>query len=760
MKNILYIISFFVLLLAPLSAQNEMIVNTFSDSTQKSPAIARDNAGNFIVTWTTVLPGNRVDKTDIRMQLFDPSGGKIGGEITVNSNTAGEQEKPAIAMNGQGKAVITWASYTDTASFYDIKFARFTNGLPLTIESTANTTLTNTQSNPAAAIREDGSFVIVWDSWFQDGSDRGVYGQMFDANGNKTGSEFAVNTTTAYSQTRPRVKFTPDGKFIVIWESYKQDTDSPSGYSLYMRMFSSTGTPLTGELLVNTYIRDFQWFGDLTVFDDNSFAVVWVSWEQDGEDGGIYIQRFNSDGSKSGNERRVNKTTAQYQWLPKIHKLNGENVAVVWSSWKQDGSREGVYTIFLDENNTAYTFETRVNDYTTSYQWEPDFIPTGSDKIRAVWSSWNQYGNDYDIISREVRPNVPYGIFGVSSYSHPSGTGTGKVFVHAVDSTQFTGHQYEISFDTTASNDSLYSTIKDINTNTVKVQSFPLNKGNNNFYLTPLFDGCAVEYIPVYKLGIDESGSYFKKTSGTNLNFNVTASLTGVKKIAPVDIVMVWGSTDTLPTGQYSSPLDTALSTSGTKNILIPFTARDITQNQKCTLLVKESAATRNFKWDPGEDIIFLTPPPYQVTGFNTHAQLTGVLPGGPIIMPGIGDTNFVLTARPLTPQDKFRFTLNSSYIITSAEEAVTPGDFYLSQNYPNPFNPSTTIRFSLPFDGPAKLSVYNLLGEIVAVPVNGLMQKGNHTVRINAGSFASGIYFYTIESDGKYITRKMQLIK
>jgi hypothetical protein len=173
---------------------------------------------------------------------------------------------------------------------------------------------------------------------------------------------------------------------------------------MYGRIFNSDGTAFTYEFQINTYTMDYQWYGDIDVFSDDSFVVVWCSWEQDGDDGGIYIQRFNSAGIKVGSETRINKTTAQYQWLPRIKKLSGKNVAVVWSSWKQDGDREGIVSIFIDENNESYTTETIVNQYSESFQWEPDFIATADCEILVVWTSWEQFGKDYDIVARRFKP--------------------------------------------------------------------------------------------------------------------------------------------------------------------------------------------------------------------------------------------------------------------------------------------------------------------------------------------------------------------
>ncbi len=95
-----------------------------------------------------------------------------------------------------------------------------------------------------------------------------------------------------------------------------------------------------------------------------------------------------------------------------------------------------------------------------------------------------------------------------------------------------------------------------------------------------------------------------------------------------------------------------------------------------------------------------------------------------------------------------------------SAYAELEEGQFALAQNYPNPFNPSTTIEFSLAETGSTQLAVYNITGQRVALLVNGLMESGTHSLRLDASTLPGGVYLYTLRNEHTSITRKMLLIK
>lgn len=95
------------------------------------------------------------------------------------------------------------------------------------------------------------------------------------------------------------------------------------------------------------------------------------------------------------------------------------------------------------------------------------------------------------------------------------------------------------------------------------------------------------------------------------------------------------------------------------------------------------------------------------------------------------------------------------------------PNEFKLYQNFPNPFNSQTVISYKLPQESFVNLSLFNTLGQLVKVIVNGKEQAGNYIEIINSDNMSSGIYFYRIsaQSIGKiaktfFDTRKLIIIK
>jgi len=111
-------------------------------------------------------------------------------------------------------------------------------------------------------------------------------------------------------------------------------------------------------------------------------------------------------------------------------------------------------------------------------------------------------------------------------------------------------------------------------------------------------------------------------------------------------------------------------------------------------------------------------------------------------------DTNLVQTRETMIALDVEDGTAAPSF------------DYTLSQNYPNPFNATTQIEFELKRCSHVNLTVYDVMGRIVSVLMDGSQSRGVGSVIWDGADFASGVYFYRLEIDAISETKKMVLLK
>jgi len=156
-------------------------------------------------------------------------------------------------------------------------------------------------------------------------------------------------------------------------------------------------------------------------------------------------------------------------------------------------------------------------------------------------------------------------------------------------------------------------------------------------------------------------------------------------------------------------------------------------------------------------------------------AKDSNLVKGKPELMRAIYDYYFVKNDKSMGVHNaKYTFAILRAALgsLTGVQpnDQMIPKDFALSQNYPNPFNPTTEIKFSIPRAAHVQLSVYNILGELVATLADGELVPGNYRVSWNGTTqngtpASSGIYFYrlvaSVNGSNEFaITKKMMLLK
>ncbi len=313
----------------------EFQVNIETNLGQRYPDIAMDAEGNFIVVWhSNQIPGNN----DIYAKIFYNNGNAKTGEIRVNTNIQNNQIFPAIATDNYGNFVVVWQSYGQDGSA-EIYAQRFdSSGNKIGEEFRVNTFTLNEQQLPKIAMDSNNNFIVAWQSYGQDGSLAGIYAQRFDNNGNKVGEEFRVNTETNNYQQNPAVAMFNDRSFVVVWGSEGQDS---SEEAIYAQRFDSNGNKIGEEFRVNTGEINDQEFPAIDIDGGRNFVVTWSDWRSGNSD--IYGQRFDNNGNKVGEEFRINDYTNERQWLSDIAMFENGGFVITWDSFGQDGSDYGVY---------------------------------------------------------------------------------------------------------------------------------------------------------------------------------------------------------------------------------------------------------------------------------------------------------------------------------------------------------------------------------------------------------------------------------
>jgi hypothetical protein len=314
-------------------------VNTFTAGEQTEAAVAMDNSGNFVVTWSS--NGQDGGGWGVYGQRFNSAGAAQGGEFRVNVTTSGNQHQPAVAMDAAGNFVATWTSDNLDGTGTGIAARRYNAaGTALGGEVHVNAYTDGNQLYSAVAMDDAGNYTVVWQSDYVPTSSIGIFAQRYNTAGGAVGTWFVVNTTTAGFQLTPSIGMSATGAFVVAWTSDSQDG---SGRGIFAQRYSAAGAKAGGEFGVNATTAGDQQYPSVAVENSGAFVIAWESAAQDASGWGIYAREYTAAGAPIGAEYRVNKSTAGDQRSAAVAMVgNGDFVAV----WSGSGSADpsGVYS--------------------------------------------------------------------------------------------------------------------------------------------------------------------------------------------------------------------------------------------------------------------------------------------------------------------------------------------------------------------------------------------------------------------------------
>ena len=237
-----------------------------------------------------------------------------------------------------------------------------------------NATTSLNQSAPELATDLDGAFVSVWTSEDQDGSGLGIFAQIFDEDGNADGPEFPVNATTAGDQTDPEVSMNDEQDFAITWIGPDAD-----GTGIYLRIFEEGAATTMVDVPVNTTTAGLQSNPDVAFAEDGQVLVVWQSPDGDGE--GIFGRFFDVEGVPLSVELPIATTITGDQTLPVAADVDEDGSFVV--AWEgNDAQGRGIFAQRLEDTGSLLGGEISVNTTTAGDQVQPTLgVRTNDDDL-------------------------------------------------------------------------------------------------------------------------------------------------------------------------------------------------------------------------------------------------------------------------------------------------------------------------------------------------------------------------------------------
>ncbi len=380
------------------NTNEDIQVNTYSNEDQSFPSISDLEEGGWVITWSSSEHLLDNDSWGVYMQRYDSCGKKVGEETLVNTTTTANQWLSSATTLQDGSYIIFWhgqhaanpgiymqsysangekqgsevlfvandgdgryrnefsvstmsnggfimAWHVDTKK--EIRIQRYNNhsekvGNEITIagDEVEGEDSNNLQTHPAITVLQDDSWVVAWHkSIFPDNlNQNGIYMQHYDANGNPQG----INKIDSYPNMnwyKPELVALQDGGWLV---SILHDGD-PRGVNL--QHYDSNGTKVSDELIAtNHHFGPGMLSSSIIELQNGDWVVAWGSiGYPDAYHSGAYLQRFNNNGEKVGDEIRANNYLTSHDFPSSMAPLPDGGLVVTWSSIGQDGDFGGIY---------------------------------------------------------------------------------------------------------------------------------------------------------------------------------------------------------------------------------------------------------------------------------------------------------------------------------------------------------------------------------------------------------------------------------
>lgn len=382
---------------------------------QVNPSMVFGPSGGLILWQDAAIDGHGLGIAALRLGA---DGKGVGSPRRVNEAVSGEQENPFITSFADGRSLCLWQGG-------QVGFQRIVgrilsaDGTPLGADIPISVGDGEHQVDPVAVVLRDGSAVVAWASYRQEGSSSyDVFARRISSSGEFLGAEFRLNGTQGLNRRSPALAPLQSGGFLGVWVQERQvgvrDNSDSIGRSLagygapvfsvqiVARGFDGEGSPINNEVGISESGMSAN--PVVTALPDGGIFAAWTrrspSDRQVRYD--VYGRMLNGFGLPANGERLINIQTTGDQFRPRLA-VTSYGVMAVWTSMGQDGSWEGVFGRWVSAVGEPSGDEIAINTQAGGGQIFPALAPSDGSSFLVAYSS-NQPRSGYELFAQRLAP--------------------------------------------------------------------------------------------------------------------------------------------------------------------------------------------------------------------------------------------------------------------------------------------------------------------------------------------------------------------
>ncbi len=372
------------------------------NSYQTNSAIGVDSAGNFVIVWNDVRnnPGSQLPPR-VYCQRYSKEGMALGSNFSIGQDTSGVG---GITVLQNGRYVVLWGTSLQNYTKAGLYFQRFSKTGEIlsptiivldTLYTTSNTIIAGSSISAAA----NGYFIVTWGKGTSLDTSK-IYFQRYDSTGSRIGLPQRVNE--AYSRVEsPKIAVNNDGSFVIVWQDDRNNNQFMI-FDIYMQRYDVNGDKIGNNVKVNddTNILTQQYMGSVSTNKGGAIAITWTDDRRNGSipETGIYYQLYDHNGIAINVNRKCDALSAfGLAGLPKISVREDKLFYIGWLDSRYAG-KEQYYGRRFDSLGNPIGLPYMIPSTSPApTQQRPDELYLLNDRVYATWTNFIQSNNNTDI---------------------------------------------------------------------------------------------------------------------------------------------------------------------------------------------------------------------------------------------------------------------------------------------------------------------------------------------------------------------------